>query len=298
MGYRVKTVAELLGIPRNTLIAWERRLGIVEPARSDAGYREYTEADVERLRRLKALVDGGLKVGEAWSLLKEEASRVAAPTSDAPGSLRPLRDALRDALLAFDRPGADAIAGRLVMVPAERLLDDVITPLLREVGDRWARGEVSVSQEHFAAGWCRERLLLVSAAAPPPPLAAPEVTCATPAGERHELGLMAVALRLRLRGFNVTWLGADVPTADLLAHLEARRPFAVCVSFVQGRPVSEVAAWVRDVRRKMPAASRLVVGGLAVAEAELPVIPGVTWSGHGLPPWLGDTRLKGVSASG
>ena len=41
MSYRVKTVSELTGIPRSTLIAWERRYNLFEPDRSGGGYRLY-----------------------------------------------------------------------------------------------------------------------------------------------------------------------------------------------------------------------------------------------------------------
>ena len=49
MRYRMKTVSELTGIPRNTLVAWERRYGLPEPERLANGYRLYSDADVELL---------------------------------------------------------------------------------------------------------------------------------------------------------------------------------------------------------------------------------------------------------
>lgn len=54
MSYRVKTVSQLTGIPRNTLVAWERRHGILEPSRSEGGYRLYTDQDVAYLKEHRA----------------------------------------------------------------------------------------------------------------------------------------------------------------------------------------------------------------------------------------------------
>ena len=68
LSYRVKTVCRLTGIHRSTLLAWERRYQVVEPLRADNGYRVYTENDVNRLRRLKSLVDKGHAVSEALGL--------------------------------------------------------------------------------------------------------------------------------------------------------------------------------------------------------------------------------------
>ena len=70
MGYRIKTVADMTGVSRSTLIAWERRYGLVTPTRATNGYRMYSESDVILLRRVKALVDRGLKISEAGLLIE------------------------------------------------------------------------------------------------------------------------------------------------------------------------------------------------------------------------------------
>jgi len=71
MSYRIKTAARLTGIPRNTLLAWERRYQVVEPARAPNGYRVYTDTDIARLISVRQLLDQGFKVGEAVRLLQQ-----------------------------------------------------------------------------------------------------------------------------------------------------------------------------------------------------------------------------------
>ena len=72
MTYDVGMVSRLTGVPRNTLIAWERRYGVVRPQRAANGYRMYTPAEVETLRRLKELVDHGHRVGQAAQVLRAD----------------------------------------------------------------------------------------------------------------------------------------------------------------------------------------------------------------------------------
>ncbi len=69
MGYQVKTVSQLTGIPRNTILAWERRYGLLSPGRTPEGHRLYSDGDVAVLEELKSLIAAGNRVGQAVKLL-------------------------------------------------------------------------------------------------------------------------------------------------------------------------------------------------------------------------------------
>ncbi len=301
MTYQIKRVAELLGVPRNTLIAWERRYAIVDPVRTPAGYRLYSELDLARLRRVKELVDEGYKVGEACRIVLDESGRPAAlPESAATAAeselsvLGRLREELHSHLLTFNQESAERVVLRLLMVPFEAALDEVYFPLLHRMGDDWQAGRVTVVQEHYATAFCREKLLVMLHSVQSAPRHAPEVTCATPPGEHHELGLLALSLRLGLRGYRITYLGANVPTADLVRHVSDRRPFALCLSMVHRRGSQEVADYARDLRRQVPAEVRIAIGGRGADFDAMPEVPGVSFSGNELPSWL-DHRLAAAS---
>ena len=79
MKFQIKTVARMTGIPRNTLLAWERRYAVVAPSRAPNGYRLYTESDVDLLRTLKTLTINGFKVSEAMNLIRTNESTSNAP---------------------------------------------------------------------------------------------------------------------------------------------------------------------------------------------------------------------------
>ena len=87
MAYRIKTVARLTGIPRNTLLAWERRYDLVEPTRASNGYREYSDQDVAMLTTVRRLLDEGYKISEAVSLVND-ARTAGSEGVAAPGALR------------------------------------------------------------------------------------------------------------------------------------------------------------------------------------------------------------------
>jgi DNA-binding transcriptional MerR regulator len=284
MGYRIKTVARLTGIPRNTLLAWERRYELVDPTRGDNGYREYSDADIAFLRAVKRLVDQGCKISEAISLVRSagaEGSPVPPPApAPAPQTeLDLLRQALLDALLDFDRLEAAKVLQRSPMVGYTDLIEQVYIPLLRELGDRWAEGEITVAQEHFASEFARERLLGMLVSLDFGPEGGRRAICAGLAGERHEGGLLAFAVQLAMRGFRITWLGPDVPWDELVQASLASAADLVCVSAVCAEDEDVVLSYVRPLRAALPPTVEIVVGGGAIRVLELPPVPGVRFEG-------------------
>lgn len=63
MNYGIGTVARLTGLTTHTIRAWEKRHDAVTAKRDKAGRRRYSPADVERLTKLKQLVDLGERIG-------------------------------------------------------------------------------------------------------------------------------------------------------------------------------------------------------------------------------------------
>jgi len=285
MGYRVKTVSAMTGIPRPTLLAWERRYDILEPSRSPSGYREYSDADVAALRRLKALVDGGYSIGEAVELARSaspapsrEPTRAPVPELEPPlfAGHGVVVHAILRALLAFDRGTADRLLPKLGQVSFSVAIDQVFVPVMHALAEQCDRGEVSITQEHFVSGFCREHLLAMYHELGGGPEGGLTVACATPTGERHEFGLLVLALKLALAGHRVLWLGIELPTADLRAFLSAQRPRFLCLSFT--RPISrdELVRFGRSLREGTPAEIEIVFGGPGVRDHVGPLCDGVT----------------------
>lgn len=258
MSYRVKTVAELTGIPRNTIIAWERRYNLLEPRRSDAGYRIYDESDVAYLRALKGLVDSGVAISEAIGRIASSERKSLPPVVARPD----LVAGLLTALLHFDSSAALPFLRRLDQLPFAEAIQEVWLPLLCELGRLWEVGEISAAQEHFAAGVARASLSAMLRSLDTPREGAVDVVCACVPGEAHDLPLLAVAVGLSLAGWHVIWLGADVPLADLCAVVTSQTPDVVCLSAIGAHLPDDVLAGCRAVRGSAEA-TIVAVGGPA-----------------------------------
>lgn len=259
MTYSVKTICQLTGIPRATLLAWERRHQVVTPARAENGYRAYSEADLAMLLEVKRLIDAGRPLRDAVATARSEG---VLPEH---GSEVPLRQSLTEALLRMDQAAADAEVRQLATYSYDALLEDLYLPILVDIGDRWHAGTATVAQEHFASTFLRAQLIAMLHRLGGGPQGGQAALVAGYPEEHHEIGLIAVAIRLALRGWRVTYMGADLPMDDLVQTMHKFEPSLICQSVVRTRPTKEILAHARQVRGELPKGSRLALGGPAVA---------------------------------
>jgi MerR family transcriptional regulator, light-induced transcriptional regulator len=258
---RIGELSKRTGVSAELLRAWERRYGLLRPARSSGGLRLYTAGDVDRVRLMQQHLAEGLAAAEAAAA----AARTVAGQAAAPAlSSAALRVELTEALDGFDEPRAQAIVDRLLaMGTLESLLSQVVLPYLRELGERWTRGDASIAQEHFATAVLRGRLLGVARGWGTG--IGPAAVLACLPGERHDLGLIAFGLALRARGWRIVYLGPDTPveTADDVSR--DLRPSLVVLSAVSEERVGPHVAQLRG----LAARQRLALGGAAAGSGIL-----------------------------
>jgi DNA-binding transcriptional MerR regulator len=251
---RIGELGRRTGVSPELLRAWEQRYGLLQPTRSPGGFRLYSALDEARVRRMTGLLEGGLSAAEAArEALLVERQGTALRSAD----VAALAVQLRQALDAFDAAQAHAALDRLLNgVPVESALADVLLPYLRELGGRWASGEATVAQEHFAATLLRGRLLALSRGWDLGD--GPRVLLACLPGELHDLGLLAFGLLVAHRGRRVTFLGADTPL-DTVADAAARLgPAQIVLVGVAGELLGKHASGVRALAQRWPVA---VAGG-------------------------------------
>lgn len=165
------------------------------------------------------------------------------------------KDELWAAVETFDAEAAEiAIAKLLWDVPLSGAVVGVVLPFLHEVGDRWESGSLSVAHEHFVSDMLRRKLSALSAVPPQQVLddatsSSPVVLLACPAGERHDMVLLCVALMLRERGMRVRFLGADTPIPAVLTAARATGADAVVLAAVRSTAFTAHATILRRLAK-------------------------------------------------
>ena len=243
-GLRVGELSRRTGVSAQLLRAWERRYGLLQPARSAGGYRLYAEADERRVRRMRAYLAQGLSAAEAARATLNTADPALLPSAESPG-LAGGAASLARCLDAFDEPAAQAVLDRLLAdFTVEAVLGQAILPYLHDLGDRWARGQASVACEHFASNILRGRL--AGLARRWGDGHGPAALLACPPQEQHDLGLMAFGIVLHRNGWRVHYLGTDTPMGELTqAARELRPELAVLAAVTPKRYHRHVAELTR-----------------------------------------------------
>jgi len=235
--YTIREAALRAGVSIPLLRAWERRYGIVEPARTASGYRLYDDFSIERLRAMRNLVDAGWSPSQAARRIETAGIPPAPPSTTTPPTTSPtehgetgpasdsdLADAFVKAAAELDEARIEQLLDELFASGSfERVVDDRLMPALRALGEAWAAGVVSVGGEHAASHAVLRRLSASFDAAGRGSSDRP-ILVGLPPGSHHEIGALAFATAARRAGLGVVYLGANVPVESWIEAV--RKTFA------------------------------------------------------------------------
>ncbi len=238
--YNLKAVVQETGLKPDTLRAWERRYGLPQPQRTTGGHRLYSQNDIDMLKWLVARQDEGLSISRAvdlWHSLQESGqdplllsahphptSLISQPSLPVGNTITELRQTWISACLAFDERAAENILAQAsALYPLETVCFELLQKGLVNIGEGWYKGDISVQQEHFASALAMRRLDALVAATPPPTRLG-RILVACPPEEEHTFSPLLLTLLLRRQGWDVLYLGADVPTSRLEMTIATARP--------------------------------------------------------------------------
>ncbi len=271
--HNIKSVSEKTGIAPVTLRAWERRYNFPVPLRTETGYRLYTEHDIASLNWLKLQTESGLAIGQAVKLLNGLLETGENPLAhqitehtvlEVPHqSIEQIQPALVKALLDLDEEKANRIMRTsFSMYPLETILLQIIAPTMFEIGERWHRGEISIATEHFATHHCRLHLMHALEATNDIAKHGSIVAACAPQ-EWHEIGILMLVTILRLRSWNVTYLGANLSLERLSEVLIQLKPQMVLFSATR-KEAAEALIPLAQVLDELPEPKPIIgLGGQA-----------------------------------
>lgn len=276
----IQVAARRTGVTPDSLRAWEKRYQAVQPSRTPTGRRLYSDEDIERLCLLRQATLGGrgirlvanLPTEELRTLVEEDREKSVAPLGGLPvrasSAPRPndsstLVDEALSAVESMEPRELQALLSRAqVSLSRPQLLNEFLLPLLTRVGDRWREGNLRIAHEHAATSAIRSFLGNLWGSIPAP-MEAPLMLATTPSGQVHELGLMMAAAVASSEGWNVLYLGPNMPAEEIAAAAIQKGARVVALSLVYPADDPRLADELRALRHHLPDSTTLIVGGRA-----------------------------------
>ena len=246
----MRIVSRRTGLKPDLLRAWERRYGAVQPGRSETGRRLYSDADIERLRLLRRAVEAGRGIRLVASLSDSDLRSMIRQDQEAslePGT-RPYR-AMRDqpalakvtelesleaecleAILDLDdRRLLGSLQQAAVGLSHRDLVERLLVPFMRQVGELWKDGTLRPMHEHLATVVFRAFIANLRTGEGPN-TGSPHLLVTTPTQQLHELGALVVAACAATEGWRTTFLGANLPAEEIAAGARHKGSRAVSLS--------------------------------------------------------------------
>lgn len=221
-------------MPADTFRAWERRYGVPRPQRTEGGHRLYSERDIAIIRWLRDRTAEGLTISQAIALMangnEANLSWLSTAVDTEPHTWERLNSRFYAALADYDSTRAEHIMGEaFALYPLEEVFMKLVQPTMIEIGEQWHQGKLSVTAEHFATQFVRRKLsslfntynitegrgMIVIGCAP---------------SEQHDLGALLLAVFLVRHGWQVIYLGPEVPLRDLIDIVQRLQPDMVCMA--------------------------------------------------------------------
>ncbi len=284
--YRINAVSKKTGIIPVTLRAWERRYQVLTPNREENTYRLYSDQDIEILRWLKTQVDSGISISQAAAELKDNqaAGITIEPRPDVEKPVLRVDDhgtkllagELYTMLVAHNEIGAAAIFEQAAAsLPLNELLEKIIIPVLVRVGEEWYLGRILVATEHFASNFLHARLMKIFLKIPLRRGTKRLLVGGAP-GEMHELGILMMSILLREAGYQVEFLGPDMPLDDLVDYAAEVNTHMVILSATTREAAEELTRFRHKLERlKKPPLFGFGGGAYAYFPEMIAATPGI-----------------------
>ena len=268
----IKIATLRTGLTSHTIRIWEKRYNAIRPDRSEGNRRLYSDGDIAHLQLLHRATLDGHRIGDIAHLSTDELQLLSASLATASPPLQKRHanteaaDHIESALTAIRQLDASGLESELMRADLHlghaQLVEQVIEPLMRRIGELWHEGSMRIADEHLASAVVR-RFIDGIRHGLQADSNAPHLVVTTPAGQMHEIGALLVSTLAAAANWRVTYMGPNLPAEEIAIAAQANRARAVALSIVY--PVDDPALGheLLKLRQALDENIAIVVGGRA-----------------------------------
>jgi methanogenic corrinoid protein MtbC1 len=181
-------------------------------------------------------------------------------------------------ILNLDAPGLEAaLSQAAVHLSRPDLIQKLVLPVCKQMGDLWKQGELKIVHEHLATPVIRAFLWNMLRANEIAELS-PKLVIATPLGQRHELGALTIAIVACESGWRPLYFGPSLPAEEIVAAVTYSEAKAVALSITTIADHHGLKTELLKVRDHLSEGIGVYIGGQNAAPlADLCGSEGIVW---------------------
>ncbi|MGB3343927.1 MAG: MerR family transcriptional regulator [Aequorivita sp.] len=261
--FSIKDLENLSSVKAHTIRIWEKRYGLLEPARTDTNIRKYDLESLKKLLNITYLYKAGYKISKLAGMSPVQIQTLIKKDMETHVATYAL-EMFKSAMLEFDGKKFDVTLSNLLKKKSySKVYSKIFVPLLSNAGVLWHTGTIDPAHEHFISEKIKHSLIFETAKAKKSGVEKnqPLFVLYLPAEEIHEISLLYANYELVSRGFPTLYLGPNIPI-ESLKHLRRQKPNAIFVSYFTVQPETDsLQAYIKSFQEIVGTKSELWVLG-------------------------------------
>jgi MerR family transcriptional regulator, light-induced transcriptional regulator len=223
--FTIKDLENLSGIKAHTIRIWEQRYSFLKPQRTETNIRYYTNDELRKILNIALLNKYGYKISHINRMNIEEIKEKILSLATAEAYQERIINDLLDYMVVLNLEDFERIIdGYILKHGIEKTIANIIFPFLEKIGILWLTNHINPAQEHLVSNIIRQKLIMGIEKSESYININKTLLLFLPEGEHHELGLLFMHYLLKIRGFKVLYVGADIPLKDLQFVVETKKP--------------------------------------------------------------------------
>jgi hypothetical protein len=269
--YTIKDLEQISGIKAHTIRIWEQRYRFLQPQRTETNIRSYSGEELKVILNVSLLNKYGFKISHIDKMSNTEIedkilglNQLDAEKERVVNAL--IKDMVSLDMLSFERQLDNYIAQKGI----EKTITEIIFSFLERVGVLWITNHINPAQEHLASNLIRQKIIIGIDKLPKMYPSAKLVVLFMPEGEYHEIGLLFVHYLLKSKGYNVDYLGTNVPLVDLQYLTEYKKVdylYSHITAPIKGFKMNKFMEQLSQINSKIP----VILTGQMMQEYKGPV---------------------------
>lgn len=271
--YSIKDLEKITGIKAHTIRIWEKRYGIVEPARTSTNIRFYSDEDLRHLMNVAILNKYGYKISNIQSMSPAEINQSVVDLTNQDLDNDHQVDNLVMAMMEMDEQRFDKIiSSSIIKQGFDYTFENLLYKFLEKTGILWQIGVVNPAQEHFITQLIRQKIIIAIDGQQEYRKDFKTFVLFLPENEFHEIALLYIHFLIRKEGHKVIYLGQNVPLLNLKDVMEIHYVDYLLTSIASNLPVEMVSETINELAQ-LYGDKRILIGGKCITSLSLHLPP-------------------------